>query len=380
MGRLAEQIVDNANQAAVTQQALRNNRRVVRHRLDPDLESEGVEEANDTAVVVNKAKLPAVLTAVTATAAHELAPSAAHTAITLSPLDLPAEQFKAGLDRRKQNRQLLMDWLRTALVDGSDFGRIHVVGKSNCRFASMGRMKECLEPGHWSKPVLFKSGAEKITGMLGMTVHYPSLPAYEAAVLASVDIKTVLLRCELRDAQGRAVAEGVGARNLSQDYGDINKTLKMAEKSAHIDATLRLAGLSEVFTQDLEDRPVVDEKGAETVEEPEPEAPPVPRPTRGRPPKKAVTPIVQKKQAADPAETEEYEEFVNRDDVAAIRERIRSFGFTEQRVLAWLFKSTQGTVTKLEQLSIAQCVSLLKKLEQWSDAEKSLASNPNDKP
>jgi hypothetical protein len=27
----------------------------------------------------------------------------------------------------------------------------------------------------------------------------------------------------------------------------------MAEKSAHIDATLRMAGLSEVFTQDLED-------------------------------------------------------------------------------------------------------------------------------
>lgn len=55
--------------------------------------------------------------------------------------------------------------------------------------------------------------------MLGMTVHYPSLPAYETAVLSAVDIKTILMRCELRDAQGRVVAEGVGARSLTQDYG-----------------------------------------------------------------------------------------------------------------------------------------------------------------
>src|SRR5690606_15572985 len=49
------------------------------------------------------------------------------------------------------------------------------------------------------------------------------------------------------------VAEGIGARSVQQDNGDLNKALKMAGKSAHIDATLRMAGLSEVFTQDLED-------------------------------------------------------------------------------------------------------------------------------
>jgi hypothetical protein len=35
--------------------------------------------------------------------------------------------------------------------------------------------------------------------------------------------------------------------------GDANKAIKMAQKSAQIDAVLRCAGLSEVFTQDLED-------------------------------------------------------------------------------------------------------------------------------
>jgi hypothetical protein len=120
-----------------------------------------------------------------------------HTAITVSPLDLPAEQFKAGLDRRKANRELLMEWLRSALVEGVDFGRIHVASKERCQFARQGRVKDCGDPHHWSKPSLFKPGAEKITGMLGMTVHYPSLPDYEQAVLNGIALTTVMLRCEL---------------------------------------------------------------------------------------------------------------------------------------------------------------------------------------
>src|SRR5262249_55705626 len=69
-----------------------------------------------------------------------------------------------------------------------------------------------------------------------------------------VEIKQVILRCELMK-DGCVVAEGIGARSMRQDDGDLNKCLKMASKSAHIDATLRMGGLSEVFTQDIEDLP-----------------------------------------------------------------------------------------------------------------------------
>ena len=89
--------------------------------------------------------------------------------------------------------------------------------------------------------------------MLGVTVHYPTLKDYEKAALTGVTLNQIIIRCEIIDVSGRVVADGVGARLLSQDNGDINKALKMAEKSAHIDATLRMAGLSEVFTQDIED-------------------------------------------------------------------------------------------------------------------------------
>ena len=49
------------------------------------------------------------------------------------------------------------------------------------------------------------------------------------------------------------VGEGRGARSLKKDGGDANKAIKMAEKSAMIDAVLRTGALSEVYTQDIED-------------------------------------------------------------------------------------------------------------------------------
>jgi len=156
--------------------------------------------------------------------------------VAASPLDLPTEVFQAGLDRRKQNRASLMEWVRSSLVENVDYGSIQTKHG----------------PG---KPSLWKPGAEKICGMLGVSVHFPTLHDYEQAVLNGVSLQQIIIRCEIHAANGAVVAHGVGARNLKQDCGDINKALKMAEKSAHIDTTLRMAGLSEIFTQDLEDLP-----------------------------------------------------------------------------------------------------------------------------
>lgn len=152
-----------------------------------------------------------------------------------NPLDLPSGMFKEALTRRGDNRKALMDWVRDALQEGRDF---HVINGRK----SMG-----------------KSGAEKICGMLGLKVVFPSLADYEKCALEGKPILDIILRCHVLDAQDRVVADGVGARNVEKDHGDLNKALKMAEKSAMIDAVLRCAGLSEVFTQDIEDM------GAEAV-------------------------------------------------------------------------------------------------------------------
>ncbi|HKZ74355.1 MAG TPA: hypothetical protein VJ011_09830 [Steroidobacteraceae bacterium] len=154
-----------------------------------------------------------------------------------NPLDASSVEFREALNRRGENRKALIEWVRSSLVDGVDFGGVP------------------LRRGGFSKPSLRKPGAEKICGMLGITATFPTLKDYEAAAIEGRNVQQIILRCHLIGPDGQVVADGVGARSVEQDHGDINKSLKMAVKSAMIDATLRMAGLSEIFTQDLEDMP-----------------------------------------------------------------------------------------------------------------------------
>lgn len=157
------------------------------------------------------------------------------TAVAINPLDASPAVFKAGLDRRKANRDALMEWVRSSLVEGRDYGSIQINGRP-------------------SKPSLFKPGAEKIAGMLGLTATFPNLSRYEEAAMQGKSLNAIILKCELVNTGGEVIGQGVGARFVDQqDKGDLNKSLKMAVKSAMIDATLRCAGLSEIFTQDVED-------------------------------------------------------------------------------------------------------------------------------
>ncbi|NQT62624.1 MAG: hypothetical protein HQ556_06660 [Candidatus Marinimicrobia bacterium] len=162
--------------------------------------------------------------------------------VVINPMDASPAIFKAGLDRRKENRKTLMDWIRSSLVEGRDFGSIMINGKQ-------------------SKPSLLKPGAEKIAGMLGLIPRFPNLKLYEDAVLEGKSITTIILKCELQNQIGEVIGEGVGARAVdTQDNGDLNKALKMSAKSAMIDATLRCAGISEIFTQDIEEMPLAEVK------------------------------------------------------------------------------------------------------------------------
>lgn len=176
-----------------------------------------------------------------------------------TPYDWEPAEFNAALQRRSMNRKALLDWIKEALCEGTDWGRIHTFGRSKC---SQG--KNCSNPHHWSNPVMFKSGAEKIAGMLGLSACFPDLPELEKSIREGVTPPTFLIHCELVNGAGVPLAMGAGARSLQQDSGDVNKALKMALKSAQIDATLRL-GLSEVFTQDLEDMPPKEEADNEPV-------------------------------------------------------------------------------------------------------------------
>lgn len=153
-------------------------------------------------------------------------------------LDTSSKKFLDGLKRRNDNRLKLIEWVDNELVKDSDFGSIDVKTRNGGKVPT--------------KPFLFKSGAEKIMAMLGLVAKFPNLSKYEEAAIQGVEIKQIILRCELVSTNGHIVSEGVGCRHIAKDSGDLNKSFKMAEKSATIDAVLRTMGLSEMFTQDKE--------------------------------------------------------------------------------------------------------------------------------
>lgn len=106
------------------------------------------------------------------------------------------------------------------------------------------------------KPTLLKPGAEKIQMLFGVTSEYEEIERiqdYEKGFFAYT-IKCVLSQ------NGTKITEGMGHCNtkekkyIRQDpFTLANTCLKMAKKRAQIDATLTIASLSEVFTQDMED-------------------------------------------------------------------------------------------------------------------------------
>lgn len=168
--------------------------------------------------------------------------------------------------------------IQTALKPGKDYGRI---------------------PGAGDKPSLFKPGAEKVNMLFGVNPEYEFLKADEDFKngFFNYNIKCTLYR------NGQPVSQGVGNCNSMEkkyryitvdekgldEYGAAKETavkftdkfgrikyripnpepasltntiLKMAKKRAYVDATLQVASLSDLFTQDIEDMDIAFEQEA----------------------------------------------------------------------------------------------------------------------
>lgn len=101
------------------------------------------------------------------------------------------------------------------------------------------------------KKSLAKGGAEKIASIFGWQAEFIK---DEAVLEAFKTDGLIAFVCNL-SKMGNSVGQGRGAATLVKNNQDPNKTIKMAQKSAFIDAVLRASGLSDFFTQDLEDMP-----------------------------------------------------------------------------------------------------------------------------
>ncbi len=162
-----------------------------------------------------------------------------------SPLDMPPSTFESALRNRQKNQRKLIQWVKQNLEPDIHYGRVHVA--QNCPLAKAGADYLCRDFSHFSVLTLWKAGAEKILTAMGLTAHFPNVGLYEEACLRDLRISQVLLKCELKTHGGRVVAEGSGARHLREDNWRLNTSVKMAQKSAMIDATIRVAGLTGVF-------------------------------------------------------------------------------------------------------------------------------------
>lgn len=167
------------------------------------------------------------------------------------------------------DRKNILDFVNKQLVAGIDFGHAAYDNDGNPR----GR-KTLLKPGaekiciHLQLDPVFPPDWETWSMLTGLSrpegngkMIESGFVVYHCFLLTKREKKKAL---ELIVRHGRdnavdiyrslAIAEGRGARALEEVYkGKRNTTIKLAQKSGQIDATLRVEGLSEIFTQDPED-------------------------------------------------------------------------------------------------------------------------------
>lgn len=96
---------------------------------------------------------------------------------------------------------------------------------------------------------LGKPGAEKLAAFYNLVATF-ELDKETQAQFSQKD--TVFYVCNLH--RGNELrGQGRGVDSLARNQNDPNKTVKMAQKRAYVDAVIRATGLSDMFTQDLED-------------------------------------------------------------------------------------------------------------------------------
>lgn len=160
----------------------------------------------------------------------------------LAPIYSPQQVFDA--------QNAIYAYVREGLQEGVDYGKI---------------------PGTGDKPALLKPGAERLVQGMGVRTAFVIVEQeidhdrentfcdrYNN-VRTSYGLYRYTVRCEVYDAAGNLRGEGIGSAStleskyISRPRDCENTVLKMAKKRALVDAVLNTFGLSDRFTQDVED-------------------------------------------------------------------------------------------------------------------------------
>ena len=149
--------------------------------------------------------------------------------------------LKAGLCRQPFGKQIELN---------EDFGIPEYTNKKD------GTKKKAFD-----KPILYKAGAEKIAIGYGLLQHYELVSLIEHTDPAA-PLFHYVFRCDLvkiYNGTEYIITSGFGSANSEEKrngfasaFDVANTAVKMAKKRALVDAVISLGGLSDIFTQDLE--------------------------------------------------------------------------------------------------------------------------------
>ena len=170
-------------------------------------------------------------------------------------LSLDSASMKLALADYSDRRQTFRQWLLAQLVEGVHYGY-----PPGCEptYNDKGQLLQKVRGGHkvadekqWTpKQSLYKAGADFIVDLMGV------LPVYESDLTTWTQCGStpmlICYVCRLTASDGTIVGEGRGAHQ-AKNAGDANRALKMAKKCSKVDAVLDAYGLSDLFTQDIED-------------------------------------------------------------------------------------------------------------------------------
>lgn len=163
---------------------------------------------------------------------------------SLAISDTKEMTLKQKVDLETKNRQIILEYIKENLTEGTDFGVIPM-------------------PGREAKKSLFKPGSEKVASLLKLKVRF--VKDDDTWQMAGSPAGCFCYKAELIDSNDRVVGEGRGACTVQERQQNINTAIKIAEKRAQIDAVLRVASLSDVFAQDLEDLNAPNQKVPEKI-------------------------------------------------------------------------------------------------------------------
>lgn len=156
-------------------------------------------------------------------------------------LSVPVEVMRAGLDEYAEKRNTFRAWLLSQMTEG-----VHYGFPPGCS----GSVAKEIE--YKKRPSLYKAGAEFVADLLGLRAEF--IPLLTDPEWINKPNANICVECKLWSRQtGELMGQGLGGRTVGTKKMDFNASLKMAQKSSLVMAVLSCYGLSDLFTQDMED-------------------------------------------------------------------------------------------------------------------------------